>query len=238
MELDTFYTASTGRLMLPEPLKAGRYELVEMQAAPGYVLDGTPVPFTIDGKQQVVTDVYKRQLQEITPSPGYQLDTKEYQLGVEPGQYTMEYNAEALTVRESVIQGRVAILKHNDNGSTQIETPEVGAVFEVFLQSAGRYEQARESERDRLVTDEFGYAVSKWLPYGVYTVQQTKGREGTELLPAFDVYIDEQGKVYRYLINNASFDSQLEVVKKDAETGKIIPLSGIGFRIRDLKTGK
>ena len=78
----------------------------------------------------------------------------------------MEYNAEALTVRESVIQGRVAILKHNDNGSTQIETPEVGAVFEVFLQSAGRYEQARESERDRLVTDEFGYAVSKWLPYG------------------------------------------------------------------------
>ncbi len=198
--------------------------------------------YTTDADGRFTTDWYPCgdgwSLQEITPSPGYQLDTKEYQLGVEPGQYTMEYNAEALTVRESVIQGRVAILKHNDNGSTQIETPEVGAVFEVFLQSAGRYEQARESERDRLVTDEFGYAVSKWLPYGVYTVQQTKGREGTELLPAFDVYIDEQGKVYRYLINNASFDSQLEVVKKDAETGKIIPLSGIGFRIRDLKTGK
>lgn len=55
MELDTFYTASTRPAHAPEPLKAGRYELVEMQAAPGYVLDGTPVPFTIDGKQQVVT---------------------------------------------------------------------------------------------------------------------------------------------------------------------------------------
>lgn len=55
MELDTFYTASTGRLMLPEPLKAGRYELVEVQSVPGYVLDGTPVSFTIDGSRQVVT---------------------------------------------------------------------------------------------------------------------------------------------------------------------------------------
>lgn len=72
----------------------------------------------------------------------------------------------------------------------------------------------------------------------MYTVKQTKGREGTERLPAFDVHISEQGKVYRYLINNASFESQLEVVKKDAETGKIIPLSGFGFKIRDIETGK
>ena len=175
-------------------------------------------------------------LQEVAPSLGYQLDTKEYVLGVEPGRYTMEYNAEALTVQETVIKGRVAILKHNDDGSTQIETPEVGAEFEVFFKAAASYEQAKESERDRLVTDENGYAVSKWLPAGVYTVKQTKGREGTERLPAFDVYISEQGKVYRYLINNASFESQLEVVKKDAETGKIIPLSGFGFKIRDLST--
>lgn len=39
--------------MLPEPLKAGRYELVEVQSVPGYVLDGTPVSFTIDGSRQV-----------------------------------------------------------------------------------------------------------------------------------------------------------------------------------------
>ena len=198
--------------------------------------------YTTDADGRFTTDWYPCgdgwSLQEITPSPGYQLDTNEYALGVEPGRYTMEYNAEALTVRESVIKGRVAILKHNDNGSTQIETPEVGAVFEVYLQSAGSYEQARKTERDRLVTDEFGYAASKWLPYGIYTVKQTKGREGTELLPAFAVYIDEQGKVYRYLINNASFESHLEVVKKDAETGEIIPLSGFGFKIRDIETGK
>lgn len=198
--------------------------------------------YTTDASGRFTTDWYPCgagwSLQEIAPSLGYQLDTKEYQLGVEPGQYTMEYNGEALTVRESVIQGRVAILKHNDDGSTQIETPEVGAEFEVFFKAAGSYEQAKESERDRLVTDENGYAVSKWLPAGVYTVKQTKGREGTERLPAFDVHISEQGKVYRYLINNASFESQLEVVKKDAETGKIIPLSGFGFKIRDIETGK
>lgn len=96
----------------------------------------------------------------------------------------MEYNGEALTVRESVIQGRVAILKHNDDGSTQIETPEVGAEFEVFFKAAGSYEQAKESERDRLVTDENGYAVSKWLPLGcIRSNRQKAGRAQSDSRP-------------------------------------------------------
>ncbi len=54
-DTDIYYTNATGRLTLPEALKVGRYELVEVQTAEGYVLDGTPVEFTVDGSNEVVT---------------------------------------------------------------------------------------------------------------------------------------------------------------------------------------
>lgn len=106
------------------------------------------------------------------------------------------------------------MIKHCDDGSTQIETPEQGAEFEVFLKVAGSYTGAKESERDILICDEYGFAESKPLPYGVYTVKQTKGWDGKELMPAFDVFVNEDGEVYRYLINNATFESLIEIVKK------------------------
>ena len=60
-----------------------------------------------------------------------------------------------------------------------------------------------------------------------------KGWDGRELLPDFDVYIREDGEVYRYLANNANFESYIKIVKKDAETGATIPYAGAGFQIYD-----
>lgn len=130
------------------------------------------------------------------------------------------------------------MIKHCDDGSTQIETPEQGAEFEVFLKASGSYADAEETERDVLICDEYGFAESKPLPYGVYTVKQTKGWDGKELMPAFDVFVNEDGEVYRYLINNATFESLIEIVKKGLETGKVIPAAGIGFKVRNTDTGE
>ena len=57
-------------------------------------------------------------------------------------------------------------------------------------------------------------------------------------MPACDVFVNEDGEIYRYLINNATFESLIEIVKKDAETGKIISASGIGFKVRNTDTGE
>ena len=134
---------------------------------------------------------------------------------------------------EKVVKGRIAIIKHTNDGSTQIDTPETGAEFQIFLKFAGSYENAKDSERDTLVCDESGFAQSKEVPYGIYTVHQTKGWDGREHIADFDVYISENGKIYQYLINNAEFASYIKIVKTDAETGKIIPYSGVGFQIYD-----
>ena len=172
-------------------------------------------------------------IREIVPSEGYLLDPAVHKVGAEPQLYEIEHNLTAVDVGEDVIKGNIAIIKHTDNGETQVETPEVGAEFQVYLKSAGSYDVANADERDYLTCDENGFDETKDMPYGIYTVHQTKGWEGRELMPDFDVFISQDGATYRYLINNANFESFIKVVKVDAETGKTIPYAGAGFQIYD-----
>ena len=172
-------------------------------------------------------------VQEISPSEGYLLDETVYSVGAEAENYFIEHNPLSMTVTEDVIKGNIAMIKHSDDGSTQIETPEVGAEFEVYLKSSGSYANAVETERDYLTCDENGFAQTKDMPYGIYTVHQTKGWEGTEFIADFDVNISENGQTYRYFINNAKFESYIKIVKVDSETGKTIPYEGAGFEIYD-----
>lgn len=193
--------------------------------------------YTTDENGQFTTKYYicdnDWTVREISPSEGYLLDTAIHKVGAEPELYTVELNSTANDVNEQVIKGNIALIKHTDNGETQIETPEEGAVFEVFLKSAGSYENAKETERDVLTCDENGFAQTKDMPYGIYTVRQTFGWEGRELMKDFDVFISKDGQTYRYLINNANFESYIKIVKKDAETGNTIPYAGAGFQIYD-----
>ena len=50
-------------------------------------------------------------------------------------------------------------------------------------------------------------------------------------MPDFDVFIAKDGETYRYLINNANFESFIKVIKVDAESGKTISYAGAGFQI-------
>ena len=172
-------------------------------------------------------------VKEITPSEGYLLDDTVYSVGAEAKNYTVENNAVKMTVKEEVIKGKISLIKHSDDGTTQIETPEQGAEFEVYLKSAGSYKKANDSEKDHLVCDENGFDETKLLPYGIYIVHQTKGWENTEWMQDFEVVISANEKNYFYLVNDAVLTSLVKIVKKDAETGNIIPVSGIGFKVWD-----
>ena len=177
-------------------------------------------------------------LKEIEPSEGYLLDESEYHIGSEAKKYTIENNSISIGVTEDILMGKISIIKHTDDGSTKIETPEKGAEFQVYLKSAGGYSKAKETERDILTCDEYGFAETKDLPYGIYTVHQTKGWNGTEFIADFDVFISENNKTYKYLINNASLESYVKIVKVDRETGKQIPYAGAGFQIYDSNGNK
>ena len=191
-------------------------------------------------------------IREIEPSTGYLLNDTVYEVGASPQLYEVELNTAENQVTETVIYGNIQLIKHTDapdpdvseKENTEepnegvIERPEAGAVFEVFLKAAGSYDGAKESERDLLTTDSDGFAASKQLPYGHYTVHQTAGEEGKAFIPDFTVFVNENGFTYSYILNNRTITARLLVEKCDAETGNIIPMTGTGFQIKDLSTGE
>ena len=194
--------------------------------------------YTTDSNGSFTTDYYvcgtDWTIKEISPSEGYLLNDTVYKVVADPKDYTVEYNnTPDMTVMEQVIKGKISIIKHTDDGETQIETPEKGAEFQVYLKSAGSFVNADKDERDTIVCDEDGFASTKLLSYGFYTVHQTKGWDGREKITDFDVFINTDGKTYKFLINNKNFESYLKVVKLDKETGKRIPYEGAAFEIYD-----
>ncbi len=139
------------------------------------------------------------------------------------------------------VKGKIAIEKaKSPDASSDTAEPEQGAEFEVYLKSAGSYEKASKENRDIIITDAAGKAMTKELPHGTYTVIQTKGAEGHKLAKAFDVTIgnDEHDKVYTYKISNETMQSKIKIVKTDAETRKTIPRAGVEYELINLTTGK
>ena len=203
-----------------------------------YKGDELVAQYTTDSNGSFTTDYFvcgtDWTVREISPSEGYLLNDSVYRVGADPRDYNIEYNtAPDMTVMEQVIKGKISIIKHTDDGETQIETPEKGAEFQIYLKSSGSFVNADKDERDTIVCDEDGFASTKLLPYGVYTVHQTKGWDGREKITDFDVFINTDGKTYKFLINNKNFESYLKVVKLDKETGKRIPYEGAAFEIYD-----
>ena len=201
-----------------------------------YKGDELVAQYTTDSNGSFTTDYFvcgtDWTVREISPSEGYLLNDTMYRVGADPRDYNIEYNtAPDMTVMEQVIKGKISIIKHTDDGETQIETPEKGAEFQIYLKSSGSFVNADKDERDTVVCDEDGFASTKLLPYGVYTVHQTKGWDGREKITDFDVFINTDGKTYKFLINNKNFESYLKVVKLDKETGKRIPYEGAAFEI-------
>lgn len=194
--------------------------------------------YTTDSNGQFTTSYYvcadNWTIKEISPSKGYLLNKQIYHVGAEAKNYKIEYNSTKNDVTEQVIKGKILIIKHTDDGQTQIETPEKGAKFEVYLKSAGSYSDAKEAERDILTCDADGFAETKSLPYGTYTIHQISGWENREFIKDFDVEITENAKEYKYLINNKEFESYIKMVKKDKSTGKIVTFSNATFSLYKL----
>lgn len=184
-------------------------------------------------------------VKEKTPPVGYNLNESFHEVKIEYAGQDIEVVLVDSEVKNTVIKGQIALVKHTDQPdpnvdppNNQVEQPLEGAVFEVYLKSTGSYDKAKETERDRLTTNENGYAISKKLPYGVYTVKETYAPGDVKLVAPYDVFISAEGKVYRYILNDPQFTSLVKIVKVDAETGKAVPVAVTAFKVKDLATGQ
>ncbi|MBR0247049.1 MAG: hypothetical protein IJQ61_11320, partial [Bacteroidales bacterium] len=180
---------------------------------------------------------------EVTPPTGYQLD--ETPVRVDTTTAAQQSTETVMTYTgvntNEVLYGRYAFVKfygdnqvHDEAGL--IEKPEADAVFHVYLKSAGSYEAARKFERDTITTDRNGKAQTKLLPYGIYTVEQVKGKKGYAIKAPFDIFIrgtEDPNDPPTMIINNEAIHYRLKFIKIDAETGNTITAAHTSFRLKD-----
>lgn len=180
---------------------------------------------------------------EIAPPEGYQLNRRSVYVDARSA---AAQSQEAVITYESVVTdeslyGALAIVKvlgdpDAPDDPARVETPEPDAAFEIYLKSAGAYESTRDFERDYLVTDKNGYAMTKPLPYGIYTIQQVKGREGYEVKGPIDVRITGEESLVNppiVTLSDQPIQYRLKFIKTDSETGKTIVLSNASFKLKD-----
>lgn len=134
--------------------------------------------------------------------------------------------------QETPYEGTISIQKFLGGGST-VKTSEPDAEFEIYLTSAGSYDAAPEESRQTIKTDANGYAITKRLPYGTYTVHQTKGNNKYYFVDDMEITISENNANYHKILEDSPIEFYIKMVKKDADTGNTVNVSGTTFELYD-----
>lgn len=216
--VDSWKTNSDGFVRLQKELQAGNYQLEEIHAPEGYLLDTEPVTFKISNK-----DMYEIAEDGKTPL------IKAYKSDVYvKGQITVEKRGEVLTAFENNqfiyeerglpnaeynVIAKEDILDPSNDGTVLFETGEVV---------------------DTITTDENGKGTSKKLPLGIYEIAEKKAPHGmtinTEKKTVELKYADELTEV---VFENSTFVNERQkvnakVIKVDEEFDTV-GLSGAEF---------
>ena len=187
---------------------------------------------------QVVTDYLRGgatyYLKEVKAPKGYVLSTEVLPVSVDASGKTAEYTKELSTVEfgNKPVLGKVAVQKYYSEGKGGSLSPEMNTTFQVYLTSKGSYEKCDDFERDTIKTNADGYAATKDLYYGKYTVHQVdSGDVDAYLVDDFQVEVTEDGKTYTYPLENMLFKAYLKIVKIDGNTEKQVLKSGTTYQI-------
>lgn len=205
---DEFYYDSSGFVSLP----LGTVSIQETKSPEGYLIDDS---------------LFIRQI----TSDGFMESVETYNQPV---------------IKEQVQLGDFTIYKvKSDKHESSISQPEKGAefvaIYKGYVDQYGSFEEAMKhtseygpNEWSKLTTDKTGHATSGKLAYGTYIVKQTKASDGeTDMLDeTFEVTVSKDGEHFEYTINNVPMDYYVQIVKKDAETGKTVSLNNATFQIK------
>lgn len=134
-------------------------------------------------------------LKETKAPAGYKLDETVYKLKTSYDHYSNAENSFSVTVSDPVIYGKIQLTKYALNTVSDEMQPEEGATFTVYLESAGSYDAAKETERDIITIGKNGKGTSKSLSYGTYCVQQRTGWAGYDRdETVYEVRISKDGQ--------------------------------------------
>ena len=203
---DTFYTDKTGTIKFPIQLPYGKYQLIEVKAGTGYVLDKTPIDFNVDGSKTVITlekynkaekgtitifklgDIYKTVTEETVTAP-----TEATEPVTEPE--SLPVTTEGTTLPTDIMESTepsVAVEPTEEVTEPEEITRYIPVFGEGYLEGAefeitaaediitpdGVVHYKKGAVVDTITTAKNGKAVSKQLYLGKYLIRETRSPYG------------------------------------------------------------
>lgn len=207
--LDTFETDKNGIMTTYLKLEAGNYKVIEIEAPKGYLLNDEGVIFSINDNTEFEYTSYGTFV------------TVEYMNDPVMGQLEIKKYGEIFKIKDdnySFDKMPLSSVKFNIYASEDIISPDGTTIY---------YKKG--TRVDRLTTNEDGYVISKKLPLGKYYLVETKTNSNYILnkekyyfelkeTDATTPIVLECYETINYLKNG-----NLEIIKKDADNGKVVP---------------
>ena len=168
----------------------------------------------------------KYTIKEVTPPKGYYLTNEVFE------HFISEKKDYSTTVKNDVIKNYISILKQYDyvDGNTTFLNAEANITFEIFYPDGTKYGEVK--------TDKNGYATLD-IPYGVWRFHQVNTNTGFEKIYDFHITVDENSELEQYYnILNNKISAYLKLVKVDSETGNIIAIPNVKFKILNTDTNQ
>lgn len=124
------------------------------------------------------------------------------------------------TIINEVVKGRISVTKRDKElNNITLE----GVEFEIYDNTGNVV--------DKIITNSDGYAISKQLDYGNYTMKEVKTNEGYHLNDlVYNISITEHQKTYSYDIENQVYKGKIHIVKVDSQDEET-PVPNAGFDI-------
>ncbi|MEK4911247.1 SpaA isopeptide-forming pilin-related protein [Bacillus sp. FSL E2-8887] len=209
----------------------GQFKLLKKDSESGQLLPGAKFDvIDKDGNvvETIITDGKGAALSKQLPVGTYTLKEVEAPKGYELSSSSVRVDVAAnKTVTVDVLNKKIA-----EKATGQFEIVKVDANDKTKLLSDAEFEVYKDGEKvDTLRTDKTGKVISGKLEPGKYTLKETKAPKGYKLLKEEIEVVVEANKVVQVQVENAKELGSLQVIKKDAESGKV--LEGAEFRLKN-----
>ncbi|AHZ49745.1 TPA: SpaA isopeptide-forming pilin-related protein [Bacillus thuringiensis] len=209
----------------------GQFKLLKKDSESGQLLPGAKFDvIDKDGKvvETIVTDDKGEALSKQLPVGSYTLKEVEAPKGYELSSSSVSVDVEA----NKVVTVDVVNKKIPEKVTGQFEIVKVDAEDKTKVLSDAEFEVYKDGKKvDTLRTDKTGKVVSQKLEPGKYTLKETKAPQGYKLLKEEIEVVVEANKVVEVQVENAKELGSLQVIKKDAESGKV--LAGAEFKLKN-----
>ncbi|MDC7972446.1 SpaA isopeptide-forming pilin-related protein [Bacillus sp. BLCC-B18] len=210
----------------------GQFKLLKKDSESGQLLPGAKFDvIDKDGNvvETIITDGKGEALSKQLPVGTYTLKEVEAPQGYELSSSLVHVDVAANeTVTVDVLNKKIV-----EKATGQFEIVKVDAEDKTKVLSDAEFEVYKDGKKvETLRTDKTGKVISQKLEPGTYTLKETKSPQGYTLLKEEIEVVVETSKVVQVQVENAKELGSLQVIKKDAESGKV--LEGAEFRLKNV----